>query len=152
MSYDIMPLGTRCHDFEWRLNLKPGDQIDCSDTSNVWYRATVLQRNDGVQDIPHVKVGYRTYTEDGDKIDDDDKAFTGWSPKYDEWFPVTTTRIAKPRTHAFKFFAVVSTRADPVVDDSNDILFKEEGYMKFAIISENRTTSSTLVKMVNKFG
>ncbi len=52
-----------------------------------------------------------------------------------------SARIAKPGTQAFKFFAVVSTRADPVVDDSNDLLFKEEGYMKFAIVADNRTTS-----------
>ena len=156
MSYEIMPLGTRCNDFDWRLALKPGDVIDCSDTSNVWYQSTVLQRNDANQDpkniIPLVKVGYRTYHDDGNKVDKDDKKFIGWSSKYDEWFPVTSARLAKPKTQSFKFFAVVSTRAEIIVEDSNDLLFKEESFMKFAIVAENRTESKTLVKMVNDFG
>jgi len=32
-----------CKDWEWRLNLKVGDIIDVSDTTSIWYNATVLE-------------------------------------------------------------------------------------------------------------
>ncbi len=38
-----MPPKTKTKDdYEWRLNIKVGDVIDCCDTSNVWYNSTVL--------------------------------------------------------------------------------------------------------------
>ena len=39
---EIAPYKTKCTDFEWRMNLKQGDELDALDTTNSWYRATVI--------------------------------------------------------------------------------------------------------------
>jgi hypothetical protein len=100
LSFDIAPFKTKTPDFEWRLSLKTGDLIDCSDIPGVWYNSTILNsrvtvEKDGVE-VPEVYVGYRVYKEDGDKHDPlNNKRFGGWSAKYDEWLSVTHPRIQK---------------------------------------------------------
>jgi len=41
-AHEIAEYGTKCKDFEWRMNLKTDDELDACDTSNVWYNVTVL--------------------------------------------------------------------------------------------------------------
>ena len=41
-AHEIAPYKTKCKDFEWRLALKTGDELDACDTSNVWYNVTIL--------------------------------------------------------------------------------------------------------------
>ena len=107
-AQEIAPYKTRCTDHDWRLNLKVGDEIDTCDTSHVWYTSTVLEvREQGESDkyYKEIKIGnlflstshplgYRTYNEDGDKVDADGRKFFGWSARYDEWFVVTNPRLA----------------------------------------------------------
>jgi len=62
-------------DFDWRIQLKEGDQVDCCDKMGIWYPSTVLEarskRTDGCRKILQVLIGYRNYHEEGRKIDDD---------------------------------------------------------------------------------
>jgi hypothetical protein len=52
----MAPYQSKCKDFDWRLSLKEGDEIDCCDTSHVWYNATVLkQRENTFEDNRSVK-------------------------------------------------------------------------------------------------
>jgi hypothetical protein len=34
--------GTKTKDFDWRLSLKVGDEVDACDISQVWYNSTIL--------------------------------------------------------------------------------------------------------------
>ena len=37
------PLGSRCKDYDWRMSLKVGDQLDAQDTKAVWYFSTIAE-------------------------------------------------------------------------------------------------------------
>ena len=39
---EIAPYQSKCKDYEWRMGLKVGDEIDGCDTAHVWYNATIL--------------------------------------------------------------------------------------------------------------
>ncbi len=41
-SIEILPQNTRCLDYDWRLDIKIGDEIDGEDGINIWYNCTVL--------------------------------------------------------------------------------------------------------------
>ncbi len=93
---EIAPLGTRAIDFEWREGLQKGDEIDCFDTANVWYRSTILERRENsLQEgkVIQVYVAFRVYTEKGIKTDADGRKYMGWHSKYDEWMSVHSPRI-----------------------------------------------------------
>jgi hypothetical protein len=42
-SIEIAPLGTKCKDFDWRMNLKEGDTVDCCDNFGSWHSGTVVK-------------------------------------------------------------------------------------------------------------
>ena len=50
-----------------------------------------------------LKIGFRIYTEDGDKVDSDKRSFIGWSEAMDENFPAYSPRIQKFGTFAKTF-------------------------------------------------
>ena len=158
MSTEVMPLGTRCFDFEWRLGLKKDDLCDISDSQNVWYSSTVLDVKVEVdlvtkEKVHKIYIGYRVYEECGEKNDPDTgKKFTGWSSKYDEWLPATSPRVSQYKSLAKKFFPVISVRIDPVVEDSNDEIYNLESYRQFAIVDIARCSSQFLIKWINRFG
>ncbi len=41
--HEIAPYQSKCKDWDWRMSLKVNDELDASDTTNVWYNATVLE-------------------------------------------------------------------------------------------------------------
>ena len=79
--------------------------------------------------------------------------YIGWSSKYDKWIPVTSPRLLQFERMSFKFFAVLSSKDDIVVNDSTDLIHEED--LSFpnecAIISDFRCTSSVMVKLLNRF-
>lgn len=95
-SPDIAPLGTFTDDFDWRYDLKSGDEVDSLDSEGVWYRSTALDtrthKYDG-KEYKEVYVGYRVYEKEGHKTDDDGRRFVGWSNKYDDWKSATCPTI-----------------------------------------------------------
>jgi hypothetical protein len=96
-SLDIAPLNTFTSDFQWRWDLQAGELIDCIDSEGNWYRSTVLDTRERIEEevmgprrIKEAYIGYRYYEEEGHKIDEETKEkYTGWSSKYDIWLPVT---------------------------------------------------------------
>ena len=44
---NIAPPGTYTDDFDFRLGLKEGDEIDCMDNEKEWYKSTILQTRVG---------------------------------------------------------------------------------------------------------
>ena len=96
-DWQIAPLGTFTDEYEWRYDLKEGDEIDCMDNEKEWYKSTILQtrvgQNPDGELVPEVFVAFRTYDENGSKVEDDGRKFFGWSEKYDEWYFVTDPQI-----------------------------------------------------------
>lgn len=45
MTLDIAPLGTYTDDYDWRYDLKVGDEIDCMDQEKDWFKSTVIDHN-----------------------------------------------------------------------------------------------------------
>ena len=41
-SYNIAPFRSKSVQFQWRMNLAPGDLVDCQDDFEGWYNATVM--------------------------------------------------------------------------------------------------------------
>ena len=112
---------------------------DISDLQNVWYNSTVLDVKEEVdfenkEKVHMIYIGYRVYEEKGEKVDSEGRKFTGWSKKYDAWFSSTSPRVAKFNKMAKKFFPIISTRLDPIVDDTNDEIYNLDSYKKFAIV------------------
>ena len=42
INQEIAPLGQFSTDYDWRLNLKKGDLVDCCDESTTWYKSVIL--------------------------------------------------------------------------------------------------------------
>lgn len=83
--------------FNYRMNLEEGMEVDELDTENLWYNSTVIAvRNLHGMEGKEVYVGLRVYRENGDKVDSNSNLkFFGWSSKYDEWLSVFSPRIQK---------------------------------------------------------
>mmetsp|Transcript_23130 Transcript_23130/g.22600 ORF Transcript_23130/g.22600 Transcript_23130/m.22600 type:complete len:87 (-) Transcript_23130:746-1006(-) len=83
-------------DEAWREQLNPGELFDAMDSTKVWYTSTVLEkeiRKYGETEIPFIKVGFRMYIQEGNKIDQNGKKFFGWSDSFDEWMPLYSARV-----------------------------------------------------------
>jgi hypothetical protein len=60
-------------------------------------------KEEEVNEYPMVKIGFRVYSPDGDKVDNDQRAFIGWSEGMDESFSAYSPRIQKFGTFAKSF-------------------------------------------------
>lgn len=79
------------------MEIKPGDVVDTNDTTKIWYASTVLDRiirqeEDGNEFIL-LKIGFRIYHPDGNKKDNNNKPFFGWSESFDEFIPASSPRV-----------------------------------------------------------
>ena len=88
-DYNICKKGTKTVDWDWRLNLKKYDVVDCFDR-NKWYPATVLgiseeEDNNGYKKIKY-KIAFRLYTEHFKNVEDEndtyDKHIDIWKNEY----------------------------------------------------------------------
>ena len=93
-SEEIAPLGRRTEDTKWRAGLKKGDKVDCLDTTNTWYKSTILDARETIHG-KEIYVAYRVYTPDGAKTDEKGDKFNGWSATYDEWINSYSNRLQK---------------------------------------------------------
>jgi len=108
----IAPYQSRCKDFEWRVNLKPNDEIDVCNNSSRWCSATVLEtkQSEEENDYPakevligrlikpspfYMRIGYRVYDEEGDREDLEGRSYFGYPRQYDEWLNISDPRLAK---------------------------------------------------------
>jgi hypothetical protein len=99
-SEKIAPEGFYTSAWEWRMNLKLKDPVDCCDEYHQWYSGYVL----AIEDLEHtdvlgqqckrIKIAFRYYDKDfGYRMDPQGQAFVGWSEKYDSWRSFTCTSI-----------------------------------------------------------
>ena len=97
-SPEIERYNTKSEGDEWRLELKADDLIDGFDSTKIWYQATVQDRQiriDEGREVLFIKVGFRVFHPDGNKEDDDNRKYFGWSSRFDEWIPAYNPRIQK---------------------------------------------------------
>ena len=109
-SPDLDRYNTKSEGDEWRLNLKKDDLVDAYDNTRIWYASTIidnLQRKDldnpDGKDFLVYKVGFRTYSADGNKEDNLHRKFFGWSESFDEWIPASSPSLQKLGTYAKTF-------------------------------------------------
>ena len=83
--------------------MKVGDHIDAMESSRQWYTSTILDistRKEDDTEYPILYVGFRTYSPDGKREDNNKKKYFGWSETFDVWIPAYSPRIQKLNTFA----------------------------------------------------
>jgi hypothetical protein len=88
-------------------------------------------------------------------LDIDGRPFTGWSSKFDEILNIHSPRIQPLNTMAKKFYPDASSNTDdPVIEDSNDILFVNmpKPNPLFAVIRYLESKSVLIIQMINYLG
>ena len=159
-SYNIAPYGVHTDGYEWRKELKEGSKIDCIDTVGNWYRSTVIstkEREIEEQKIFMVKVGFRDYEDSEINESDKEKAYNGWSKKYDEWLNPYSIRIQKPMTLTkvgkIACKKIYDEEDNEIIDDSSDILINSaKGINTYAVLRSEKVKSMPIVDMINAFG
>jgi len=137
------PPGRFTDDWEWRLDLKVDDQIDCMDTEKQWLKATVLHtrtaENTEGEAVPEVLVGYRTFDDAGPRPDEErGQNYFGWSNRYDEWVPVTSPLVQRFRSTSLQYQRVEKAnklyeRPDSdKFNDTDDVLYETRAIQEFA--------------------
>jgi hypothetical protein len=147
----------RSHSDEaWREELKAGDNIDAYDDSKIWYQSTIQEIKEVTADERTYKqayVGFRVYSPDAQKIDDEGRRFAGWSNKFDKWIPLYNTRIQPFKSFAKKWTGKGSPLFDDkIFDDSVDVLMEGQLVKPFAVTRPKKCKSLLLVKIINIFG
>lgn len=100
-----------------------------------------------------VLLGFRVFTPDGAKTDEEGRKFDGWSSRFDEWLPLWSPKVAKVYSHAKpKGSKVVRQDQETVIDDSNDPQIKEGEDMIYAVIRPRKSKSYLLIQCLNLFG
>lgn len=84
-------LGTRMKDFDWRMGLEIGAPIDAH-VDRVWYPSTVAEVGEE-KGIKKVRVTFRRFAENGDRVDSHGNRYFGLMPGEDEWLEVLSPRI-----------------------------------------------------------
>ena len=156
-SGEIAPLGEFSADQEWKGELKPGDEVDAYDKAKSWYASTVLEvkeeKDAEGRTWDMLKIGFRLYRDDAQKLDDEGKKYEGWSAKFDEWVPRWSPKVSKLYSCA-KPKGGRGTRLyeETVVDDSSDPQLKEGDDPIYALTRPTRCKSSLLTECINLFG
>lgn len=82
-----------------------------------------------------ITIGYRVYDENGDKTDNNNMKYNGWSSKFDETLSMSSPRIAMYNTFAKKLFITSAyNSSEETVDDSNDHFLVLENKFTYGII------------------
>lgn len=100
-----------------------------------------------------VLVGFRIYSADGTKTDEEGKKFDGWSARFDEWISLWSPKIAKLYSHSKpKGGKVTKQYEETVIDDSNDPQINDGDKMIYAVIRPRKSKSYLLIQCLNLFG
>jgi ubiquitin carboxyl-terminal hydrolase 34 len=153
-------------DFEWRMNLKPFDIIDCQDRSR-WYPATVMSRNEelinGMQKVEY-SIGFRVYPEhlpdwknytkfwpDKTKAtDSNNRIFFGDQEGYDEKIPAISKRIHKFGLFTGGAAAKNSTESAESLCIDDFILYEHE-QGKTYVVAKSSNFSFYFALLINNF-
>lgn len=80
------------------MHLKKGDLVDGLNSVHQWQTGTVIEPVENIENpFPKIKLGYRQYTEVGEKSDEMG-LYMGSSSQLDEVIPVYSVRIQKAFT------------------------------------------------------
>lgn len=162
MDAKFAPLKTFTNDYEWRNELKVGELIDCVDNEFDWYKGIILEvadksvKGQEPEDKENpgkmVYIGYRNYTEEGNKMDEMGK-FYGWTCKYDEWKDVYDPRIQKYSTIFYDYTRVDVKNHSALhkQDDKSDIMSQNAKPAYMAACREKVfAKSNTIVDALNQ--
>ncbi|KAL4498387.1 hypothetical protein ABPG72_013193 [Tetrahymena utriculariae] len=157
-SYQIASLGSKSLDFEWREQLKVGDEVDFVDSYNIWRNATILEQkeveiNNGTT-IKSVLIGLRIYREDGNRFDEQQgKSYFGYDKQLDEWVSPHSARLQRFNRLARKQVQqqTLNNYLD-YIDDANDIIFEIENKAKKIYAIQRTDKNNNLVRYINYFG
>lgn len=138
------------------------------DSEATWYKSTCFSTRmqtttqidpDSHEDKPikshEVYIGFRIYEEEGHKVDDDGKKYTGWSSKYDEWITVTSPTIQKLRgvCKYYKIAGKSTMNYDNVVDDISDVIYNTKEICAWAVFRNNYFSNLRCIPdYFNEFG
>jgi hypothetical protein len=146
------PLGTRCKDHDWRMQLQPGDVLDAQDSKAVWLFSTIVESTveNGVK---KVRVTFREFNDKGDKLDAEGRKYFGWGANEDEWLDVMSPRIQRPHTMHKRLCYYSSSGAPEYFDDSYDIIYIEDYKVKpfYACLRVVCIKSQTFLSLFNEF-
>lgn len=143
-SAEIAPAKCRATDWDWRLSLKPGDQVDAVSSQGHWLLATIVERAG-----EEVTVGFRVYT--------DENAYEGYDAKHDEKVSIHSIRIQKPKSISKEGTIYCSSYLDKeffVPEDSSDILLNSPvaGDSIYLVHRPGKCSSSFYLSLMNDFG
>lgn len=151
-SIEVAPLGTYSKDFEWRMNLKEGDIIDCSEMYGMWYTATVVRVRELENGCKKAKITYKVYDPMGDRSNERGYYF-GMSDSYDEDdIDVTSPRIQPLNTVAkYREYVTSSRHNADYLNDTNDHVMERIGEQRITFIPRARFCSGFLFRVVRNF-
>jgi hypothetical protein len=74
-NFDLYKNGVKTIDFEWRQDISVNQELDACDKMGIWYQSTVIElrvhRGDDCRKVSQAKIGYRYYSDTGNKKDED---------------------------------------------------------------------------------
>lgn len=97
-SSRIAPYNFRTAGWAWRDQIKENERMDILDSQGKWFLGTVLHKREfeiKSHTFQECYIGYRIYTEDGTKIDNQGKRHEGWSEQYDCYIPAYSIKLQK---------------------------------------------------------
>lgn len=113
LSADVLPIKTLSSDFDFREQLKKGDEIDYLDSKS-WFRSTVMdvdERYRGGNKYKLIKYGLRVYRQNGKCRDSRGNNYFGWNENFDKEVNVHDPRIRMPNEHSkiIENYNIIST-------------------------------------------
>ena len=71
----MAPYKTKSTNFDWRMQLKAGDLVDCEDHYGGWYCSTILEILEKEEGKKQAKITFKVYDEKGNKYDQKGRYF-----------------------------------------------------------------------------
>ena len=103
--------------------MEMGSEIDAL-RSRVWYKSIIAERRVLETGMKQVRVAFRRYHEEGDRVDSDGNKYSGLGPEEDEIMDIYSVRIQKPNTMSTKKLCYYTVNCDePLPDDTYEIIF-----------------------------
>ncbi|KRX01522.1 hypothetical protein PPERSA_01425 [Pseudocohnilembus persalinus] len=151
----LAPLGKRCLDFFWRIELKYRDELNVFNIEKQnWMPATVLEskkikvENDVIY---QVKIGYRIFSNLGQDIDNQGRRYIGLGQQYDEWINNMSPIIQEANTLAGKFYKNMDFEQKDRIDDWKDNVYFWNQKNLFAV-PRDQFKNKQFIDFVNNFG
>ena len=147
----LAPFKSKSNNFDWRMQLKEGDLLDCEDHYGGWYSCTIMEVNEKDEDKKMVKVTFKVYDEKGNKFDEKGRYY-GLSG-YTEEIDATSPKI-QPFGSVIKDRNYYDTGSKSFMDsdDLNDEEFQDLCGEKLYALPRKKCLSEFLFNAINNFG